>query len=389
MARRKSCPDTSVMPETLTVSTPPNHSIVDPRPSPDRSRLRMNWQLKTLLPVAAALLNGLLLFVLLTVSLDPGPRHSVIAIATAGAFVVCAIIMATLGYVVRKPMLELQQKIAQVQKGDLTVSVDFAGRNDEIGDLGRDFNSMVRQLRESREEIQRLHRTQMSRAEHLATLGELAAGLAHEIRNPLAGIAGVIDIIGRDLPIESPACAVVKEVKQEAIHINRILTDLLETARPKQPNFKLADLDATIAHAIMFAREQATTRSIDIDFVNESSVQPVEHDPAQIHQVLLNMLLNAIQAVARQGRIVVTLANRGEYAAISITDNGPGISPENLKNIFRPFFTTKGHGTGLGLSLARRIIEDHAGRIEVSSTPGQGTTFVVLLPFERPHPENG
>ncbi len=349
----------------------------------------MNWQLKTLLPVAAALLNGLLLFVLLTVSLDPGPRHSVIAIATAGAFVVCAIIMATLGYVVRKPMLELQQKIAQVQKGDLTVSVDFAGRNDEIGDLGRDFNSMVRQLRESREEIQRLHRTQMSRAEHLATLGELAAGLAHEIRNPLAGIAGVIDIIGRDLPIESPACAVVKEVKQEAIHINRILTDLLETARPKQPNFKLADLDATIAHAIMFAREQATTRSIDIDFVNESSVQPVEHDPAQIHQVLLNMLLNAIQAVARQGRIVVTLANRGEYAAISITDNGPGISPENLKNIFRPFFTTKGHGTGLGLSLARRIIEDHAGRIEVSSTPGQGTTFVVLLPFERPHPENG
>jgi hypothetical protein len=348
--------------------------------------MRMNWQIKTLLPVAAALLNGLLLFVLLTVSLDPGPRHIVIAIATAGAFVICAIIMATLGFTVRRPMLELQKKIARVQEGDLTVAVNFAARNDEIGDLGRDFNSMVRQLRESREEIQRLHRTQMSRAEHLATLGELAAGLAHEIRNPLAGIAGVIDIIGRDLPPESPACAVVAEVKQEALHINRILTDLLETARPKQPNFQREDLTATILHAIMFAREQATTRAIEIVF-EQKTVPLVEHDPSQIHQVLLNMLLNAIQAVAREGRIVVTLGSRDDYASISIADNGPGIPPETLKNIFRPFFTTKGHGTGLGLSLARRIVEDHAGKIEVTSTPGQGTTFVVLLPFERSHPE--
>lgn len=345
--------------------------------------IRLNWQLKTLLPVAAALLNGLLLFVLLTVSLDPGPRHIVMAIAAAGAFVICAIIMATLGYFVRKPMVELQQKIARVTQGDLNVTVDFAERNDEIGDLGRDFNFMVRQLRDSREEIQRLHRTQMSRAEHLATLGELAAGLAHEIRNPLAGIAGVIDIIGRDLPPESPACAVVKEVKQEAIHINRILTDLLETARPKHPNFQRAELGGTISHAIMFAREQATTRQIRIEFIAQKEVRPVEHDPGQIHQVLLNMLLNAIQAVAREGHILVSLENRGDYAAISIADNGPGIPPETLKNIFRPFFTTKGHGTGLGLSLARRIVEDHAGRIEVSSAPGSGTTFVVLLPYER------
>lgn len=353
-----------------------------------RPSLRLNWQLKTLLPVAAALLNGLLLFVLVTVSLDSGPRRSVIAIAAAGAFIICAIIMATLGFFVRRPMVELQRKIARVKQGDLTVAVDFADRNDEIGDLGRDFNAMVRQLRESREEIQRLHRTQMSRAEHLATLGELAAGLAHEIRNPLAGIAGVIDIIGRDLPIESPACAVVQEVKQEAIHINRILTDLLETARPKQPNFQRADLQATIHHAIMFAREQATTRDIRIDFDAPTGFPLVEHDPAQLHQVLLNMLLNAIQAIDRSGQIVVHLTDGGHYASISVTDNGPGISAETLKNIFRPFFTTKGHGTGLGLSLARRIIEDHGGRIEVSSKPGEGTTFVVLIPYERQRSES-
>lgn len=370
------------------VASPAFTQATEAQETPARpASIRINWQLKTLLPVAAALLNGLLLFVLLTVSLDSGPRHTVIAIAAAGAFIICAIIMATLGFFVRRPMVELQMKIARVKQGDLNAAVAFADRNDEIGDLGRDFNAMVRQLRESREEIQRLHRTQMSRAEHLATLGELAAGLAHEIRNPLAGIAGVIDIIGRDLPIDSPACEVVKEVKQEAIHINRILTDLLETARPKQPNFQRADVTATIQHAIMFAREQATTREISIDFVAPEGFPLVEHDPAQIHQVLLNMLLNAIQAVDHKGQIVVKLAVRNEYAAISIIDNGPGIAPETLKNIFRPFFTTKGHGTGLGLSLARRMIEDHGGRIEVSSAVGQGTTFVVLIPYQRSRPE--
>jgi signal transduction histidine kinase len=135
----------------------------------------------------------------------------------------------------------------------------------------------------------------------------------------------------------------------------------------------------------MFAREQAHSRAIEIEFVPTRSIPLVEHDPSQINQVLLNMLLNAIQAVAREGHIIVSLDRRDDYAAISIADNGPGIPPETLKNIFRPFFTTKGHGTGLGLSLARRIVEDHAGRIEVTSTPGQGTTFVVLLPYERLH----
>src|SRR5207248_9429225 len=103
-------------------------------------------------------------------------------------------------------------KIAQLGRGDLEVSGSFARRNDEIGDLGRNFNQMVTPLRESREEIERLHRTQMSRAEHFATLGEVATGLAHEIRNPLAGIAGVIEIVMRDLPASSPAKVVVKEV---------------------------------------------------------------------------------------------------------------------------------------------------------------------------------
>ena len=162
--------------------------------------VRVNWQIKAILPVVFVLLAGLLLFTIATVSLGGAERHAVLMVAGAGAILICGVSIVVLAYLIQRPMVELQEKVALISAGDLNVAVSFSGRNDEIGDLGRNFNYMMQQLRESRKEIETMHRTQMSRAEHLATLGELATGLAHEIRNPLAGIAGVIEIIGRDLP---------------------------------------------------------------------------------------------------------------------------------------------------------------------------------------------
>jgi signal transduction histidine kinase len=344
----------------------------------------INWALKAVLPIAAVLLNGLLLFMLVSSSLAPGPRNGVIAVAAGGAFVICVAVLMVLAVQVRRPMIELQEKISRVQSGDLDVTVSFANRNDEIGDLGRDFNDMVAELKAGREEITRLHQTQMSRAEHFATLGELAAGLAHEIRNPLAGIAGVLDIASRDLPDTSPARSVMEDAKQEAAQINRILTELLDAARPKPPQFRIIDIVGTAEHAVMFARQQAITKQITIEFEVRDALPPVEHDPAQINQVLLNLLLNAIQSMDKPGVIRVTLRqNEDEAVRITISDQGKGIAPEHLPNIFRPFFTTKGHGTGLGLSLARRIVESHGGAIQVESTPGEGTQFAVELPIRR------
>jgi signal transduction histidine kinase len=281
-------------------------------------------------------------------------------------------------------MVELQEKMAQVSEGNLNVEVSFSQRNDEIGDLGRNFNHMMQQLRESRTEIERLHRTQMSRAEHLATLGELATGLAHEIRNPLAGIAGVIEIVGRDLPATSPARAVVKDVRLEISRISRTLTDLLETARPRRPEVRRSNLNTTVEHAVMLARQQVLSRPIKIELQKAPDLPEVEHDSDQVHQGLLNLLLNAVQAMEKTGTVNVEIGSRDGFASVVVSDTGRGIAPQNLPNIFRPFYTTKGDGTGLGLSLAHRIVEDHHGRIEVSSVVGQGSKFEVLLPFQMP-----
>jgi len=346
--------------------------------------VRVNWQLKAILPVGFVLLAGLLFFTLATVSLRDPERHAVLIVAGAGAVAICAVSMFVLAYLIQRPMVELQKKMGQVSEGNLDVAVSFSLRNDEIGDLGRNFNHMMQQLRESREEIERLHRTQMSRAEHFATLGELATGLAHEIRNPLAGIAGVIEIVGRDLPASSPARAVVKDVRLEIGRISRTLTDLLETARPRRPEVRRSNLNTTVEHAVMLARQQVLSRPIQIELQKDPALPEVEHDSDQIHQVLLNLLLNAVQAMERTGTVRVEVSSRENCACVVVRDDGRGISTQNLPNIFRPFYTTRGDGTGLGLSLARRIVEDHHGRIEVSSVAGKGSQFTVLLPFRVP-----
>src|ERR1035438_10388628 len=281
---------------------------------PELPWLRINWEIKALVPIACVLLGGMLLFLLATLSWRDPERHMVLLVAGAGAVAICGALLVVLTYTVQRPMVELQQKIALLGGGDLNVSVSFARRNDEIGDLGRNFNQMVLQLRESRNEIERLQRTQMSRAEHMTTLGEMATGLAHEIRNPLAGIAGVIEIIGRDLPSTSPARAVVKDVRLEIAQINRILTDLLETARPHPPQICLSNLNTTVEHAVMLARQQVLSKPIKIELQQAPNLAEVEHDSDQIHQVLLNLLLNAVQAIEKEGTVRVEISSRDDCA---------------------------------------------------------------------------
>jgi len=346
-----------------------------------RRKTGLRWQWKAIIPMIGVLLLGLMAFQATVLALNIPNGHWILIVAAAGAVTICFVMLTVLLLLIERPLQELKETIARVREGDLTARVDFAKRSDDVGQLGRQFNEMIGQLAENRAEIERLHQLEMARAEHLATIGELSAGLAHEIRNSLAGIAGVVNVMGKDLPAASPSRAVLPEVQDEIKHIQTILNDLLAYAKPRAPDFHRADLNTTIEQAVFLARQQVGKKPIEITFRPEPDLPKVVHDPVQIHQVVLNLLINAIQAIEGAGKVEVTLHKNGEFAVLRVADTGKGISREFLGKIFKPFFTTRKEGTGLGLPLAKGIVDSHGGKIEVVSEPGHGARFDIWLPI--------
>ena len=193
----------------------------------------------------------------------------------------------------------------------------------------------------------------------------------------------MIEIVGSDLSVNSSSRAALKDLDSEIVQITRILSDLLHAARPHPPEIRSSDLNTTVEHAVALVRQQVPSISIRIELQKDLTLPSVEHDSGQIHQLVLNLLLNAVQAIDGEGAIRVEISLVKGDAAITVLDTGCGIAPEHLPNIFRPFYTTKENGTGLGLSMGRRTVEDHHGRIEVTSEIGKGTKFLVVLPLQQ------
>jgi signal transduction histidine kinase len=255
--------------------------------------------------------------------------------------------------------------------------------------LEKEIRSLTDNWREFCDHCQRVHDTQMVQAEHLATMGELAAGVAHEIRNPLAGIAGAIEIISKDFPKNHPDREILDDLRQEVRRIEKVLNDLLAYARPKAPQFGMADLKDTVARTLQFARQQIGAKNVEFSIQIPSPLPRFRMDPEQLQQVLLNLVLNGIQAIGQEGKITIqarVLAgsgspNRPNLIEISVSDTGGGISREQMEKIFRPFYTTKRGGTGLGLSLCRRIITQHGGTLAAESEVNKGSRFIIRLPM--------
>jgi signal transduction histidine kinase len=343
----------------------------------------IRWQWKVFIPVIGVLLLSLGVMAIVVYGMDVPNKVWVILGALSVAVLICFILLSVLLVLVEQPLEDLMKTMSRVRRDDLTARVDFAKRTDDIGQLGQQFNEMVEQLERNRSEIEELHRREMGRAGHLATLGELAAGLAHEIRNPLAGIAGVVDVMGKELPADSPSRAVMDDVQNEIVHIQDILNDLLSYARPRPPAFHAANLNTTVEQAVLLARQQVRTRPIQVLFTPNTVMPEVCHDPALIQQVVLNLVLNGIQAITGEGKVEVTLTAEGPQAVIVVKDTGKGIPADALPKIFKPFFTTRKEGTGLGLSLANGIVQSHGGSIDALSSPGLGTQFRVRIPLAR------
>jgi hypothetical protein len=225
---------------------------------------------------------------------------------------------------------------------------------------------------------------QMARAEQLALIGELAAGLAHEVKNPLAGIKGAIEIVRDGLAEDHQHRIVLGHVLDEIMRVDRTIGSLLEYARPRPSARTKVDLNALIERVIATARLQTTNDNVHIEFNPAPDLPAVNIDPDEIQKVVLNLLINAIQAVKDHGRIVTeTTFNpsaSGGSVVLSVADTGEGIPPENLDKIFRPFFTSKKRGTGLGLATCKRIVTSYGGTISVESEMGRGSRFTVVLP---------
>lgn len=220
---------------------------------------------------------------------------------------------------------------------------------------------------------------QLRRADRLAALGELSAGMAHEIRNPLASIRGTAEILRDGISADDPRAEFGTILIREVDRLNRVVADFLNFAKPASAERMRIDLVAALDEVVALTRLSAAKKRIVITTAGLSALELVA-DSNQLKQAFLNLILNAFEAMPEGGTLTITtLLVAGEVHS-AFADNGSGIAPEHLVRIFSSFFTTRRDGTGLGLAITHRIIAGHSGRIEVESTPGVGTTFTVILP---------
>jgi two-component system nitrogen regulation sensor histidine kinase GlnL len=230
------------------------------------------------------------------------------------------------------------------------------------------------------------------RADRLASLGTLTAGLAHEIRNPLVAIKTLTQLLPERLDDEEFRDQFLKIAAGEVDRISSLVTELLEFARPSDPKLELEDINAILDGMILLVSTETKKKQINITKHYSPDLTPAQIDREQIKQVFLNILLNAIEATQENGKIVVktrpfTKPGGEPYVQIEFTDTGCGIPDEYLEDIFNPFFTTKSTGSGLGLSISNQIIQDHRGYIDVESRVGKGSSFFINLPVNHEHPK--
>jgi PAS domain S-box-containing protein len=219
----------------------------------------------------------------------------------------------------------------------------------------------------------------------LTRLGEMAAVVAHELKNPLAGLRGALEILGRRMPPEAADRQIVGEMVARIDALNQMVQDLLVFARPTPPKIASVSTSQIVRDTVALLATDPDMREITVDEAGLETAPMIQADPELMKAVLLNLMINAAQAMGRRGRIMVSIAEGHGGCEISIADQGPGIPEEIRAKVFDPFFTTKHRGTGLGLAVARRTVELHGGKLRFECPPGGGTVMIVSLPLSARH----
>lgn len=282
-------------------------------------------------------------------------------------------------YLINKPIDGIIETMKEVEEGDLHARF-ITQRRDEIGKLSSSLGSMLTQLQTAQKQIETYHREELQRVEKMATIGELASAIAHEIKNPLAGISGAIQVFAEDFPENDPRREVICDVIKEIDRLDKAVRDLLNFAKPPVPHPLLTDVHSLMERLINVISSQTSKQGVRVALNMSDKKIRVCLDPEQFQQVFLNIALNAVQAMPSGGVLDIAVHENDHHVEFAFKDTGVGILDQDMKNLFKPFFTTKHSGSGLGLAISKTIVEQHGGHIAVMSRPGAGSTFTITIP---------
>ncbi|MBE9474418.1 MAG: cache domain-containing protein [Chloroflexi bacterium] len=315
------------------------------------------------------------------------------AITIAGALV-SLIVSYFIAQRILVPIFKLVDASKAVADGDLDAKVEIS-TNDELADLADSFNAMAQALKKRDEQLKEFTTQKIMASERLALIGQLSANVAHELNNPLTGIVTFSHLMLENTDCDDPKKKSLEKIVRQATRCRDIIRGLLDFSRQRKPDKVLSNINTVMDQCLSFVENQALFLNIEIIKDFQEDLPMIVIDPSQIERVIMNLIINAAEAMDGNGKL--TLATRHcptPYCIeLQFTDTGQGISGENIEKIFDPFFTTKdvGHGTGLGLAISYGVVKAHKGIISVESEVGKGTTFTVKLPINAPDevPENG
>jgi signal transduction histidine kinase len=246
----------------------------------------------------------------------------------------------------------------------------------------RHYQQLAEQLSSVYEKVQ-ANFEGMKRAERLSALGQLSAGLAHEIRNPLASISGSAAILRRNQDLDQKQAKCIDIITNECQRLNGLLTNFLNFARPRPPRFQTVEVEPLFDNVLTLARHGVRGKAVHFEKRIEPGLLPVECDPEQLEQVLLNLMINAIEASPDGDTIRLLAISEDQRVVMQVIDRGHGVAASHVDRLFDPFFTTKEHGTGLGLPVAHQIMRQMGGSLLAQRNSGEGMTFSVVLPAKR------
>jgi two-component system NtrC family sensor kinase len=286
-----------------------------------------------------------------------------------------------------KPISSLARATETLAGGNLEEQVHLENSPPEIAVLGRSFNHMAQSIRNRDRELRLRAQEEVLKSERLATIGQLAAGVAHEINNPLGSILLFNRLVLGNCSGDSPMRQNLERIEVEVKRCQNIVQGLLEFARPREPKDEPTNLNLLLNKTVALFENQPMFHNVEVVRQFQEPLPDAIVDPVQIQQVFVNIILNAVQAMERQGRMTMTtrFIRETDHIEIGFADTGCGMTKEILNRIFEPFYTTKGvgQGTGLGLSISSGIIQRYGGDIAVSSQIGEGSLFSITLPRER------